>query len=321
MASSVRSYLELVRIFLTPTALADSLAGFGLAAAILESPAPPRVLLLLPLVSVCLFSFGMLTNDLLDLERDRRLAPSKPLPSGRVRTSRAIVAGVLLAAAAIALSLRCSAWLPTVGVIVLALLYNAGGKRVPLLGNLLMGGCRAGNLLVGAAAASTPLAPAASEAPPPSHLVVPDALREGPVLAAAAIVGLYVAGVTAVSVLEEHPERRRRLWWTVALFPFAALALPVLRPGSIACWIGWAVLEVAILRVLWRMRRAPRGVPPAAVFVRGALGAIFLVDAAALWTLAPSTREVLIPGVALYVLALLAWWWKHRWLQSGGPDT
>ena len=304
VADSSRPWLELCRIFLAPTALADSLAGFGLASALLESDAPPRVLLLFPLVSVLLYSAGMVQNDLFDLPRDRVDAPGKPLPSGRVGLGAAARLATLLTGAGLALAVLADAWLPALAVAAASLAYNAGGKRVPVLGNLLMGACRGANFLVGAAAAGST-----------------DALRTWQVLTGAGCVTLFIAGVTAVSLLEDGPARPRALRTLTLAFPVLASGLLLFRPGSLLCWIAWLALEASLISTILRMRQPPPGTPPAAVFVRGALGALFLFDALVLLCLAPSTREVLIPGLGLWLLALFAWWWKRRWLQSGRPDT
>ena len=94
------SVLELTRVFLAPGAMADSYAGLVLVS--LESDASPTAGTFVgtALTSVCLYAFGMVSNDLLDLRKDRREAPGRPLPSGRVSTSSAVLlAGALLGAA------------------------------------------------------------------------------------------------------------------------------------------------------------------------------------------------------------------------------
>ena len=66
----MRPYLELCRIYLVPTALADSFAGFALAAVVLQEDEDPLPALLVAVMSVCLYSAGMVSNDLFDLEKD-----------------------------------------------------------------------------------------------------------------------------------------------------------------------------------------------------------------------------------------------------------
>ena len=85
----MRPYLELCRIYLGPTALADSFAGFALAAVLLQKDEDPLPALLVAVISLCLYSAGMVSNDLFDLEKDRKGAPGKPLPSGAVSAAQA----------------------------------------------------------------------------------------------------------------------------------------------------------------------------------------------------------------------------------------
>ena len=68
----MRPYLELCRIYLVPTALADSFAGFALAAAVFNKSEDPLPALVVAVISACLYSSGMAGNDLFDLEKDRQ---------------------------------------------------------------------------------------------------------------------------------------------------------------------------------------------------------------------------------------------------------
>src|SRR6516162_4315085 len=94
--SPVRLYAQLVRLPNVFTAMADialgllaaggSLAGWGTG-------------LLLLLASSCLYSAGMVWNDVFDLEQDRRERPFRPLPSGKVTRRSAAWFGLALLAA------------------------------------------------------------------------------------------------------------------------------------------------------------------------------------------------------------------------------
>ena len=181
-----RDYLELVRIFLTPTALADSVAGFALAASYLESSPRSTSLAFVGAASVLIYSAGMVFNDVFDRRRDARTAPGKPIPSGRVSPAQAATVGAILSAAGLACAAAAGAIEIAVFILLAATLYDAGAKYVPIVGNLTMGACRGGNLLMGAAAVTG--SRTAIEAPV--------------IVAAAGILGLYIAVVTAVSVLE-----------------------------------------------------------------------------------------------------------------------
>lgn len=304
--SSVRAYLELCRIYLAPTAVADSLAGFSLASTLLEPETHPTILLLIAGTSVLLYAAGMVTNDIFDIEKDRERDPSKPLVCGSVSRVAAVLFALALCAGAGGLAAASGALLPAGIVLGLSIAYNAGAKRVPVIGNLLMGGCRSGNFLLGAVAA-----------------VGAEAFASGPVLLASLLLGLFIATVTAVSLLEDVPSRKLAL----VVLCGSTLILPAVLPllahdsRSILAWIAWIVLAAQLLlSIVATWRRAP-GVPPAAIFVRRSLGAIPAVDAALLLTFAPSIPSVIIPSLGLYGIGILAWWCKRRWLQSGGSET
>jgi 4-hydroxybenzoate polyprenyltransferase len=303
--SSVRAYLELCRIYLAPTAIADSLAGFALASALLEPATHPTTLLLIAGTSVLLYAAGMVTNDIFDVEKDRERDPSRPLVCGSVSRVAAVLFALALCAGAGGLAAAAGALLPASIVLALSIAYNAGAKRVPVIGNLVMGGCRSGNFLLGAVAGGIEM------------------FAIGPVLLASLLLGLFIATVTAVSLLEDAPSRKLALVALCGSTLILPAALPLLAHDSrsILAWIAWIALAVQLLvAIVATLRRAP-GVPPAAIFVRRALGAIPTVDAALLLTFAPTITGVVIPVLGLYCIGILAWWCKRRWLQSGGSET
>src|SRR5271170_6485926 len=102
----LRDVLRLVRAPLAATAIADGLAGYLLATVrfaedtgsspVLEPIADVKPLLLAALASTALYWAGMALNDYFDLERDRKVYPQRPLPSGRVPATLAVVLGVAL---------------------------------------------------------------------------------------------------------------------------------------------------------------------------------------------------------------------------------
>ncbi|HEV2295538.1 MAG TPA: UbiA family prenyltransferase [Tepidisphaeraceae bacterium] len=66
--------------------------------------------LVIALISIGLYGFGMSLNDLIDRRRDRQLAPQRPLPSGRVGVITAHVICVLLALVALVGGILYSRW-------------------------------------------------------------------------------------------------------------------------------------------------------------------------------------------------------------------
>ena len=310
----MRPYLELCRIYLVPTALADSFAGFALAAAVFNKSEDPLPALVVAVISACLYSSGMAGNDLFDLEKDRQGAPKKPLPSGALPVARAACLASALALLALGLSfLLGETYWPASVVLLCSLLYNIGVKNIPVLGNILMGTCRSGNFLVGATAATG------------SFLQV---LSSEALLVPALILGGFIAVVTAISRLEDSDHRP--LLFASLVYPLLAIPviLAALNPGSPVNWIA----NLALLGFLFRAileagkNRSLPAIPneflhPATSYVRNALGALIFLDAGLLLAFTPPGVSSLLPAAALYLLALFSWWSKRNWLQSGGADT
>ncbi|RLI28894.1 MAG: hypothetical protein DRO46_03390 [Candidatus Hecatellales archaeon] len=100
---------------------------------------------------------SMAANDYFDREVDRVNEPERPIPSGRVTPREALwLAGIL---GAVGLFLSFLSWLFFRGFLAplvasasftLAIYYNGWGKRLGLLGNLMVSGCVAIPFLYGA---------------------------------------------------------------------------------------------------------------------------------------------------------------------------
>jgi 4-hydroxybenzoate polyprenyltransferase len=179
--SRLWAWLQLFRVPNLLTVPGDAIAGFLLAQlAGLSATRPHLRMALAAVVSLLIYAAGLLWNDLFDLSEDLRERPSRPLPSGRVRTGHVALAANVLVAAAISVAAvagRPTLWTAVVlGAVVLA--YDVALKRVPLVGPLAMGVCRGLSVLVGAAAFGA------------------EGLTRAPVIAAAAGITLYVAAVT-----------------------------------------------------------------------------------------------------------------------------
>jgi len=158
---------------------------------------------MLPLLSVmaaalCLYAFGLLVNDMVDLETDRTERPDRPLPAGEITLSEARMAA--FAAALSGLNLALCAGMPALivaGILAGAiLLYNGKLKHVPVLGALTMGGCRGLSLLLGVAAAR-----------PEWFLWPPSTCVIWPSMLAPLVLALYVAAFTALARRETEREK------------------------------------------------------------------------------------------------------------------
>jgi 4-hydroxybenzoate polyprenyltransferase len=179
------SWLRLVRLPNLLTVPGDVLAGYLLAPA-----ATPgnwgRLLLAIP-AGVLLYAAGLILNDIFDYAEDLRDRPLRPLPSGEIRRETAAVLALVFLWVAAFFAAFLDALPVAIPLILCIVFYDAGLKKIPFLGPLLMGACRSGNLLLGAAAASKE----AWTSPAP--------------VAAAIVLGLYIAGVTHLARNETRP--------------------------------------------------------------------------------------------------------------------
>lgn len=141
--------LRLPNLFTVP---GDPLAGFAIAT--LGRDADPRLALLAATSAGCFYLGGLVLNDLLDLAEDRRERPRRPLPSGRVSVPAAQFAVFLLFLAGFALVMPAGRKTlgAAVGLAVLVVAYNSPLRRVPALGPVLMGSCRAASFFLGVVA-------------------------------------------------------------------------------------------------------------------------------------------------------------------------
>jgi 4-hydroxybenzoate polyprenyltransferase len=210
MRGKTLAFLQLVRLPNVVTAAADSLAGWLLVTA---SPSDLSRWLLLGSASMILYACGTALNDVFDLEEDRNERPGRPLPSGRFPARSAAWLGGLGLVVGPALALASGSLVSGIVAAALAgciLAYDAGLKRTPI-GPVFMGGCRGLNLLLGM-----------SHAPE----------LGGPVAwGAAAMYGLFVAGITVVSRSETRGENRRGF---VAGLTFQNLAVLGLAAAAMA---------------------------------------------------------------------------------------
>jgi 4-hydroxybenzoate polyprenyltransferase len=153
------AYLQLTRLPNVFTAIADVMMGFLVTRPDFDlfAAAPRDYLLpgLLVAASACLYTAGMVLNDVFDFQIDRKERPSRPLPSGRVRTTTATALGFGLLVVGVGFG-----WIiahlsgdsrPVWVAILLAaavVAYDAYLKRTPF-GPLGMGLCRQLNVLLG----------------------------------------------------------------------------------------------------------------------------------------------------------------------------
>ncbi|MEM2920784.1 MAG: UbiA family prenyltransferase, partial [Candidatus Bathyarchaeia archaeon] len=95
---------------------------------------------------------SMVNNDYLDRNVDAVNAPSRPLPSGRVSPSEACMLMILLSACGLVLALLTSllSFFIAVAGLIVFLLYNYYGKKLGLIGNMMVSVGTVLSLLYGA---------------------------------------------------------------------------------------------------------------------------------------------------------------------------
>lgn len=276
-----RSYFDLIRLPNVVGAVADPLAGFLFVGGSLVDWTR-----IAPMVgaSALLYGGGVVLNDLCDADRDARVRPERPIPSGHISRSRACMLAVSFLAGGLfvcaALSLRSA----VVGALLVAciILYDAVLKSTPMAPPV-MGLCRALNLLLGASVVV---------GVPPTPVLVP-----------AGLVGLYITSVTYFAREEAgtSPPERIRIGTAGVLLAVGGLAiLPYLMGRDSLGYVLGVVLLAGII--------ARRGLSAAAapspgrvqVAVKTYLASLILFDAMVVWAArgwmpAASVSLLLIP--------------------------
>jgi UbiA prenyltransferase family len=218
-----RDWLQLARISNTPTVVSNSVAGAALVAA-----SPDAGTVAVVAVAMALFyTAGMVLNDVMDIEIDRRERPERPLPSGRISAGAALFAAIALFAVGEIL-LGALHWEPAlVGLALVALivLYDSWHKG-NVVSPVLMGGCRALVYVV-------------------AGLAVADSLP-WELWAGAGMLLLYIVGLTQVAKAEATG--RSSAW------PTAAVLAPVVFWAFLLPPLGFIVLAAFAAWVLWALR-------------------------------------------------------------------
>lgn len=304
--NALRPYARLVRLPNLPSALADITLG---ALAVGALPERWAAFLLLLAASACLYMAGMVFNDIFDADEDRRERPERPIPAGEVHPREAaLLGGVLLAAGLlfaggagwVLVQLgQAGGWVrpPLIAaLLVVAILAYDGGMKRTVLGPVVMGLCRALNVLLGVSIAG------ALPWPVSQHL--------------AAVVGLYIVGVTALARTETRASRKSHLALAAGLLLLAlaaGLALPVHRPADAPSPLFVYLLVGLGFFVGLPVARAVNEPSPGRVqaAVRRCLVGLILLDAVLATALAGTA------GLAILVLMLPALWLnRKRWLYA-----
>jgi 4-hydroxybenzoate polyprenyltransferase len=253
--STLRGYLELMRLPNVFTAMADVAMGFLFVQSAdwhwdpwLDS----WTLAMLLAASSLLYLAGVILNDVFDVATDQFRRPERPLPSGRVSLAaaqrlgwRLMVLGVLLATGT---GFFVGHLRPGVVAALLAtciVLYDAWLKRTPA-GPLVMGDCRMLNVLLGMSVVDAPFHA--------EHWLV------------AGGIGVYITGVTWFA--RKETERSSRVQLTLSTL------VMILGIAMIIWFPSWSdrmtLVGVAIAPGQWYLLTAVLGL----LIVRRCFGAI-----------------------------------------------
>jgi 4-hydroxybenzoate polyprenyltransferase len=270
------AYVQLVRPANVATALADILAGYGIAG-LGNHAALPWLLV----STACLYAGGIVLNDVFDRDVDRVERPERAIPSGRVTVRTAAILGAVLLAAGVLAAVMANATAGSVAAATAAvvILYDSWGKRQPIFGPLNMGMCRGLNLLLGISATPGALTGA-------WHLaLLPTA---------------YITGVTALSRGEVHGGRREVAAFALISLSLVLVALLLLAAahGSMAAVVLTGILGWRILPVFWRAYRTPAPGSIRQAVKAGVLSLAWL-DAALAAAFAGAMYSLIVLGAAL----------------------
>lgn len=221
LGSAIVPWLELVRLPNLFTVIGDTLTGACLASAANggESSMGAWNLTDVCFCSMLLYCFGLIQNDLRDIDEDRRLRPERPLPAKRIPVMSALLVALACVLVALLLALLEGRWTLLVAVVLLfaICMYNYVLKKLLMPGALAMGLCRALDVLLGATLVKlTPL------------LLFP-------------VVGMF-AYIIAVTVLADG-ENRRRIPDSKVYLPCLILFVPWLVTFP---FLPWAILKATL---------------------------------------------------------------------------
>jgi 4-hydroxybenzoate polyprenyltransferase len=289
----VKSWLQFLRAPNLFTVPGDPLAGFliacGLAQnqiAVLDARAVYAVI-----ASLCLYSAGLVMNDIFDIAEDRRDRPNRPLASGAISLQRAWIVGVALSGVGI-LSMTIVA--DRAGLLLSALLlgciglYNGWLKRIVLLGAINMGICRGLSFLLGAVAFSR-------------------SLNFAPfVILGASIIAAYIAAVTNLARHETRGSSPIFARILPALVLLGAFLLFSAGHGPILQRRATTLLAVSLVLAAAEVGRLFRKDPPPLPPVIGALIRVLLPIQAALCLVFGGSMDALVTAIALLLFMPLS---------------
>lgn len=163
MKKALANYFALLRLPNLLTVPGDVLAGWVLAGGAFSASSAKSLLLAVG-ASLFAYSFGIVLNDVFDVNVDRKERPWRPIPSGAVAVREAVVVCIVLALAALNLASRAGSGLKSppfaaMGVLLAAVVFYdlPLRRKLPALGIGSIAFCRFLNVIFGAVCVVSPV--------------------------------------------------------------------------------------------------------------------------------------------------------------------
>ena len=233
----LRQYLLLVRLPNVFTAPPDVAAGYF--ATVAPAAADGAHLAALMVSSGLLYIAGIVLNDYFDIEIDRKERPFRPLPSGSVSKSAAMIIALsaLVAANAISLAVGSASLATSLALTTIIIAYDYRLKHTSA-GPFAMGGSRFLNVLLGASPA-IPVAWLAGNATPLTVAIF-----------AAASLFVYVVAITMLSKKEVGSEKPSMIPFSIVFVLIAAIAAIGMLSMQLAFMISLIIFAAVMLVTL-----------------------------------------------------------------------
>ena len=303
-ASTFVAYLRLMRIGNVFTAFANILMGFLVVQSeVAHSGITANnvgTLLGLLAATFCLYSAGMVLNDVFDVERDTAERKRRPIPAGQVslESARKLGWGLLVLGIFCSLAGGIRGLMIGAAIVISVVLYNWFLKKTNLA-PIAMGACRFFNILLGMSLAQTN--PAVILGFGQHHLII------------AGSIGLFVAGLTWFARTEAKVSSRWLLIFGIAIMAVGLYGLaifpryvpPSMRPLNLTPDTAATLIGLLGILTLYRCALAVADPIPAKVQagVIGCLKSLIFLDASVV--LIVSDRMLAIGTLALLIPMLM----------------
>ncbi len=155
----MKAFFQIIRAPILFSSATNVVSGFILMTFVDNGFSRPQwdKLLVLIVLSVLLYSSGAIFNDCVDADRDSRVRPERPIPSGAISLEVAYALGLSFMLVAVLLAMFLGMATAQLAALLVASiwLYNGVTKRQMILGALTMGLCRGLNMMLGMSAGSS----------------------------------------------------------------------------------------------------------------------------------------------------------------------